>query len=453
MDHNSSLQPHSSIGHALVYLAVAAVLILVNAFFAASETSFLAVRDSRISQLVGEGNKRAAIVARLKEHPEWLLVSLQIMVTLVTALASSLATSITEDRIAPIWGKAAAVSVATIFVLFFLSLLGEITPKNWAVTHAEWFALKAAPTVNFFSSVLIYPLTWILERLSMLILRLLRVYKPSVASYPTEEEIKHIVEEGARFGELEPEEKEMIHSIMEIPGITAREIMTPRTQIIGVEIDTPIPDVAALIVEEGHTRIPVYQGSLDEIVGIINAKDLLPVLQESHSIVSLSQLMKKPLQIPESKKVDKLLKDFKSTKSQMAIVLDEYGGTAGLVTMEDVLEEIVGPIDDEYDETEESDIQAVDNNHYLVVGSAGLEDVCEALDIVVEEEDAEGNDTIGGLVFGLLGRVPEVGDLLDYTGWRMEVLSVVSRRVDRLRVSRIQEPTKRPSDDTADSPG
>ena len=436
---------HYTLSEWVVFIGVAIFLLVVNAFFAASETSLLSVRDSRISQLVEEGVGRARAVERLRDRPERTLVAIQIIVTLVTTLSASLATSLTIHILEPIAGEAAAIAVASVFVLFFLSLFGEITPKNWAVTHAEQFALRAAPTVEIAIKYVIFPLVVLLETLSNIIIRSLGGTSPPPNSYPTEQEIKLIVEEGARFGELEEEEKEMIHKVMEIPGITAREIMTPRTQIVGADISVPISEIVELVIQEGHTRIPIYRGTVDDIIGILHAKDLLRVLKESPS-PSVEQLMKQPLQIPESKKVDKLLSEFKQSKSQMAVVLDEYGGTAGLVTMEDVLEEIVGPITDEYDEPEEHEIETIKHGDYMVAGSAGLEDICEALDLVVNEEDAEGNDTIGGLVFGLLGRVPEVGDSIEYAGWRMVVDSVESRRVDRIHITRL------PSAEGEDSP-
>lgn len=437
---------HLTLGQTELYLGIAVALIPICAFFAASETSLLSVRDSRISQLIQEGDPRAAIVGRLRERPERMLVSIQIIITLVTTLASALATAVCVDLVPVAWGKGIAIAIATILVLFFLSLFGEIAPKNWALGHSESFALRAGRVVHWVCRVGVFPLAWLLEALAAGIIRLLGGQKPSNMSFPTEEEIKHIVEQGAQYGELEEEEKEMIHKVMEIPGIMAREIMTPRTQIVGAEIGTPLSEVVALVVNEGHTRLPVYENSLDNIRGIIHSKDLLILYKDGEAGISLETLMRPPLNIPETKKVDKLLQEFKQTKQQMAVVLDEYGGTVGIVTMEDVLEEIVGPIEDEYDEPEEKDIQIVRPGEYRIVGSASLEDVCEAIALEVQPEDSEGYDTVSGLVFGLLGRVPAVGDAIDYNGWKLAVEKVSSRRVDLLLVTRLDKVDPVPAD-------
>ncbi|HET6382320.1 MAG TPA: hemolysin family protein [Armatimonadota bacterium] len=420
----------------IAYMVVMLLLLVLIAFFSSAETALLNVRDSRIAQLVEEGNRRAMAVERLKAKGQRMLVTIQIVVTLVTTLASSLATSVVLESLTGV-SRAVAIAIATLFVLLILSLFGEITPKNWALGNSERWALFTAPVVLVTNNIIVAPLSWALESLSAVFIRLFGGAPSTAPAYATEQEIKLIVEEAAGFGELQPEEKEMIHNVMEIPGITAREIMTPRIQVIGVERNTPIDEVAAVIVREGHTRLPVYDGTIDNIIGILHAKDLLSVLAQPDQPASIEQLMRAPIQIPESKKVDKLLKDFKTEKSQMAVVLDEHGGTAGLVTMEDVLEEIVGPIDDEYDEPEEKPIQHVSPGEYLVLGNAPLPDVCELLDFRVADEDE--HDTIGGFVFGLLGRAPEVGDSVEYEGWRFIVEDVEGRRIEHLRMIHLQQ--------------
>lgn len=424
---------------------VVVILVFVSSLFVTAETAFLSVRRSRIEQLVEEGDRRARVVAALLAEPTRMLATLQVALTIVQLFSAGEAANRFAApfadwlRTAPAGAPLAPVAdlVALVVVIGGVALLtlvvGEITPKSLAIQYAEPIALWAA-----------YPVVWMQKLLApavsfvtWLCRLLVRPFGGSVSfhtSAMTEEELKIMVEHSEEFGVIEPQEKEMIHSIFEFGDTTVRRVMTPRLDITAVEADAPIADVVQVITDSGHSRLPVYDDDLDNIVGIVHAKDVLSALGPAGQGAStpLRNLLRPPYYIPESKRVGDLLAEFRRGKMQFAVVRDEYGTVTGVVTIEDLLEEIVGDIQDEYD-VEEPVLHQVDEHTCIVDARMSVTDFNERMGTELPAEDA---DTIGGLLFGILGHQPQPGEGADIDTIRFEVAETDGRRVQKVRVVR-----------------
>lgn len=324
--------------------------------------------------------------------------------------------------------------IAAAAAYLLVTLLGEAIPKGLAARFPERLLLRMVGLIRGFT-IAFTPVLWITSRLG----RLLATGAGADLHFAaraahSEEEIKLLVEGSAEEGVLEEEEKEMIHSIIDFPDTNARQIMVPRIDIASVSVDASLPEVARAVLESGHSRLPVYEGTLDNVVGIVHVKDLIPPLLEGRSDVPLRSLLRKPVFIPESKKLDALLRELKTHKTQLAVVVDEFGGTSGLVTVEDVLEEIVGEIQDEYDVDETvPELEEVGKGEgYLVDARMPVEEVEERLELEIPEGDY---DTIGGFVFALLGRPPQTGEWADYGGYRFIVEATDGLRLQKIRIA------------------
>ncbi len=419
-------------------------LVLITGFFAMAEIALVSVRKTRIRQLVEEGVPRARTVQRLLEDPTRFLATVQIGITLVgffasaagaVTLAEPLARGLAAVPIGIISHNAAgiAVFIVTLLIGFVTLVVGEITPKSIALQHAERIALLTAGPLTYIS-YMTAPLVKLITWSSNLLMRPLggaATFAPPILS---EEELKMLVEAGEEEGVIEEEEREMIHSIFEFTDTVVRKVMTPRIDIKAVEVNETVDDLMEVIMTEGHSRIPVYDDTIDNIVGIVHAKDLLRAMHQNGKKVTIRELMRPPYVIPENKKVDELLAEFKKTKVQMAIVVDEYGGTAGLVTIEDLLEEIVGDIMDEYD-VEEPMVEMIDEDTAIVDARMPIDEINELLDVKLPEEEF---DTIGGLVFGLLGKEPQQGDCEEYQNVDLTVERTDGRRIQKVKVVRTE---------------
>jgi len=415
-------------------------LILLNAFFAMAEIALISVRKTRIKQLVEEGIHRARTVQKLLEDPTRFLATVQIGVTLVgffaaaagaVTLAEPLADLFRRTDISLISHNAVGIAVVLVtLVIGFLSLvIGEIAPKSLALQHAEQIALWSAGTLMVLSYI-ISPLVKLITWASNV---LVKPFGGTASFSPpilTEEELKMLVEAGEEEGVLEEEEKEMIHSIFEFTDTVVRKVMVPRTDVEAVAVDASIEELLDVIMRAGHSRVPVYDDTIDNIVGIVHAKDVLRALHENGKAVTIQELMRPPYVIPENKKVDELLAEFKKSKIQMAIVVDEYGGTAGLVTIEDLLEEIVGDIMDEYD-VEEPMIEIIDANTCIVDARTPIDEINEQMDLALPEEEF---DTIGGFVFGLLGKQAQQGEKIEYDSVDLVVEKTDGRRIEKVKI-------------------
>lgn len=408
---------------------ILALLILLgfSAFFSASETAFTTVNKIRIRHLAEEGNKRAQLTRKLLTQPNRLISTLLVGNNLVNIWATAIATSFFINLFAE---KGAGIStlVMTIIVLVF----GEITPKTFAARRPEQVTLKVIPSVNIVC-LLLSPFSKVLNALTGGIIRIFGGSQPENPLL-TEEELRMLVNVGQEEGFIDAGERDMIDSIFEFDDTIVREIMVPRIDIVGININETLEDVSNLVIAGGHSRIPVYEQSIDNIVGVIYAKDLLkPLLRGEPKKTTLAELMRPAYYVPESKRVRDLFEELRKEKVHMAIILDEYGGTAGLITIEDLIEEIVGDIQDEYDQEEES-IQLLEDGSYLVDARTTISELNELLDVNLSDEEYE---TVSGLVFHYLGRLPAAGEELDIELLHIIVDKLDGHRVDKLKIYKI----------------
>jgi len=367
----------------LEQVAVVVILILVGGFFAASEIALITVKRHRLTQLEEEGNGAARVARRLTENPSQFLATIQIAITFLgflagavgaNAFSSGLANLVRPIPLALLSEAAEEIAfVAMTLVIALASIIvGELVPKTLALNFPERFALLVARPIGLLARVL-SPVVWLVSRVSLVLVRLLGGTERPQAGYLSTEELKMLVETGSEQGGIEEDEKEMIHGIIELGEKRVHEVMVPRIGIRAVNVDDPIDDVLDTLVRAGHSRLPVFEEGLDNIVGILYAKDLLPYLKgngRGKGAIDLRSLARPPVYVPESKAVDELLHEMQTAKRHIAIVVDEYGGTAGLITMEDVVEEIVGEIQDEYDR-EESLVESIDSEEEVPSGWMG----------------------------------------------------------------------------------
>jgi len=428
-------------------LLVVLLLILVNGLFAMAEAAFLSVRRTRIEQLVEEGHRAAQIVAQMLAEPTRTLSTIQVgmtFISLLTAgtaadaavepLAAWLETIIPGTRFAAYAGPVSFL-VIIITVSFLTLVLGEITPKSLAVQRAEPIILAAAYPLRGLQS-LTSPVVSLVTKASDLIVR---PFGGKATFHPTamsQEELKLMVEQSEEYGVIEPQEKEMIHSIFEFGDTTVRKVMTPRLDITAVPADSSLLELVSVVKASGHSRVPVYENDLDEILGVVHVKDVIEHLAEPEAY-TVRGFMRPPYFVPENKRVDDLLADFRRTKNQLAIVRDEYGTVTGVVTIEDLLEEIVGDIQDEYD-VEEPEWTQVNPTTVVADGRIPLEDFNDRMGCEIPMEDA---DTLGGFVFGLLGHQPEQGEEVCWDGLAFRVEATDGRRVQKVLVRRVETST------------
>lgn len=404
------------------------------------EAAMVSVSRVRLHQLIEQDHPTAPLVLELTANPQQLLGGLVILINIFVLLAANLTTRaalhvrLTEGQL--VW--------VNLGVLIILLVFAEITPKTLSVHFAEGIALRTARFAVLLNRLLA-PLANLLTAISFVILRLLtaiRLLPGRVQAVPTafsEEDIKQLITAGEQSGEVEAAEREMIHGVIEFAETSADEIMVPRTDLVALADDTTLEEAISEFLTSGHSRIPVYRENADNILGILYIKDLLIQLHaagDTGSAPPITQLLRPAYFVPESKKSDELLREMQRKHVHLAVVVDEYGGTAGIITIEDLLEEIVGEIVDEYDH-ERQDVVVLPDGIALVSGRASLEKVEESFDLTVPETEAE---TISGLVTDLLGRIPELGDQVVVGGVRFTVLEVAHNRIERLRAEVLPAP-------------
>lgn len=429
-------------------LILIGVLILVNAFFAAAEIAIISSRKANIRKRAEDGDKAAQLVLGLFENSSRFLATIQVAITLVGFFASAIAavsavrllggvlSSLPVDLIAAN-GSAIALFIVTLSIAFIAIVLGELVPKSLAIRHSDAIALFMARPIDLVARVAA-PLISVLTFSSDVILMVLgggrgRTRIPFV----TEDEIRAYVDAGEEEGALEADEADMIYGILDLEKKRVHEIMVPRTDMVALETDAPFQEGLDLVIRHGYSRIPLFQDSLDNVTGILYAKDLLKQLASGKRPQSIGELAKEPIFVPESKRVDELLQELQQKRVHMAIVVDEYGGTAGLVTIEDLLEEIVGEIQDEYDR-EEPQIERVSDGEAILDGRVSIGELNELFDIEIPAEEF---DTVGGLVIHQLGKMPTMGDSVEWDNLSLEVLSTVGRRIKQVKVTKLPEET------------
>ena len=438
-------------------LLIIVFLTLLEGFFVAAEIALVSVRRSRVEQLVDEGNPGARRVRRLLDEPGKFLAVSQLGLTFIGFFASAYAAVSLADRLHGVFvgfgidpGTADGLSllIVTIVLALFTIVFAELVPKTLALSNPERFAITLSLPIDLLARAL-GPVIKALTGVTNAITGLLGVSVNTEAQI-TAEELRLIVERGGEQGVLEAEEEQMINAVIELGSRRVHEVMVPRIAMAAIPVTATFDEAIETIVEHGHSRIPVYEDSIDEIVGILYAKDLLPYLRESAAPrPSLRSLLRPPVFVPESMTVDDLLHEFQRRKVHIAIVLDEYGGTAGLVTIEDILEEIVGEIQDEYDE-EEPMVVRLSEDEARLDGRASVDELSELFDTQITLEDEDEYDTIGGLIYHRVGGVPSPGDQIEVDGLVLTVESTDGRRVSKVLVRRRQEARTGAGDEDGD---
>jgi putative hemolysin len=407
-------------------IIVIAVGLVIAAFAAAAETSLTSVSRIRMRSLAEEGNVRARAVARLHADPNAYLSTILSLNT-VAIIVVSTATALLITNYLSQFPQVIGAVVLSIFVLIFC----EIVPKSLALRFNERFALALAAPVRFLTSVL-RPLVGGLTLFSRLIISAATKGRSVRGPFVTEEELKLLLYVGEQEGVVEQEEREMIHGILEMTDKSVREVMVPRVDVAAAESTDSIADVIRLIIERGYSRIPIYEESIDNIVGVVYAKDLLRHGVHGDDQRALMEIAREPYFTPEAKHVGELLREMKERKVHMAVVVDEHGGTAGIVTFEDLIEEIVGPIRDEYDMREVEELQIVSDHEVIVSARYPVDDLKEALALEVPDVEA---DTVGGLVYERLGEIPKVGATIQLGSATLTVEAVRRQSIQTVRIT------------------
>lgn len=417
------------------------LLILINGFFVGAEIAFVSVRRTRLDELADAGDRRAKRAQRLMRDPGRFLAVIQVAITFLGALASAVAAvSIVTFVAEPLRGiplvAEQADTIALLLVTFTVSVvsivLGELIPKGLALANPDRIALAVSGPITLFAKI-VSPLVAVLVLLTKVISKPFGI-DPTRTPELSAAEIRLIVEQGSQQGVLEAEEEQMISAVMSLSDSKLHEVMVPRIDIVAIDQEATFDDAVTLVLTEGHSRTPLYKESVDHIVGILYAKDLLRIIAAGGPRPRLRDIMRPALFVPESQSVDDLLHELQRRRVHMAIVLDEYGGTAGLVTIEDLLEEIVGEIQDEFDEEEPMKV-IVRDGEAILDGRADIDQLGELVDPPLELEDDEEYDTVGGFVYHRIGRVPVVGDTVAIDPFTITVVKVTGRRVGKVRVT------------------
>ena len=428
MDSSSAIQ-----GGSVVQLIVIIILLVLSGLFSSAETSLTTVNIYKMKALAEEGNKRAAMVLKLMEKPGKVLSTILIGNNIVNISASSLATMFVTNTFG-----SAAVGAATGILTLLVLIFGEITPKNLATVYSEPFALFYAFPIKVLS-VILTPVIWLLDKFCGLIYKILRVDTNAMNRQMTESELRTIVNVSHEDGVIEGEEKEMITNGVDFGDSIAKDIMIPRTDIAMASVDADYEEVLRLFQEEQYSRLPIYEENKENIVGILYMKDLFFYRELKKDVFDIRKLMREPYYTYEYQKTSGILEEMRKHSVSITIVLDEYGTAAGMITLEDLLEEIVGEIRDEYDEYEEEVIKQISENQYEVDGGAKIDDVNDMLGLNIESEDY---DSIGGYIIELLDHLPEAGEVAQDKQAVFEVLKADKSRVERVHITVLQTNTE-----------
>ncbi|MDF2840581.1 MAG: Hemolysins-related protein containing domain [Clostridia bacterium] len=419
-------------------------LIGANAFFAASEMAIVSVRQARLKPLIDDGNKAAIIVSKFLEEPSKLLATIQIGITFAGFLASAIGAQTLSSALAlflanlniPVIAASAkvlATLIVTIIIGFFTLVLGELVPKRLALEKSEKIAMFVAKPIRILSKIT-SPAVKMLSFTTNLVAKLLGGSNTVSSSQITEEEIRLMINVGEEKGIFQETETNMINSIFEFDDTAAKEVMTPRNHIIAVSIEATVDEILEIIVEENFSRIPVYENSIDNVIGLLYVKDLFALIKKSTDWeISLKDLIRPAYFVPEYKKIDELFKEMQKSKTHIAIVIDEYGGTAGLITIEDLLEEIVGNIFDEYDDVV-LEYEQLDDHTYVVDGMLSMSEINDIMNLDLPEEEF---DTISGMILSLSGKMPEVGDEVKFEDLDFRIEEVDDKRISKIKIQKV----------------
>jgi CBS domain containing-hemolysin-like protein len=429
-------------------LLALAGLIVVNAFFVAAEYGLVTSRRTRIMELEHEGNRRARTVLRITSDPPRFISAMQLGVTISSLAIGALGEQVLARRFDSVMASFVAVLLALLIVTYLHVVIGELVPKGIALGHPERTALAVSTPVRAFFAVF-RPLIWLLQESTELILRALGLEPPGAEGEAySEAELRMLLSSSAEQGEIEHEEQEMLYKVFDFADKEVSDVMVPRPEVVAISIALPAEEALKSVLESPYTRYPVYRESLDDIVGILHIRDLIEALHDRGiAAVDVENLVRPAYMVPETKDLGALLTEFRRTNQHMAIVLDEYGSMEGIVTLEDLLEEIVGEIEDEFDLPDET-VERVDEDTIRIDGTFPIDDFNEQFHCDLPAEDYH---TIAGFVFGELGRTAAPGDEVSHDGLLFRVDSVEGQRIDRLTVTfrEWERPRERADDDAA----
>jgi putative hemolysin len=406
-------------------------LIILNAFFVAAEYGLVTARRTRLRELEEQGNKRARRVRSLISRPPRFIAAMQLGVTATSLGIGALGEPVLGRALDKVTATFLAFTIAFLIVTFLHVVLGELIPKGIALSYSDRVALAVSvPVRGFF--FLFMPVIWVLQRSSELALSLLGMKQPQAESPPlSEAELRMLLESSSEHGQIEKEETEMLYKVFDFADKEASDVMVPRPEVVALSIDLPPAECLAAVIDSPFTRYPVYRETLENIIGILHVRDIFSAMNEvGIEQVNIEALLRDAHLVPETKDLAALLADFRRTGQHMAIVVDEYGGMEGIVTLEDLLEEIVGEIEDEFDLPDES-VERIGENTIHVDGTFSIDDFNEEFGADLPVEDYH---TLAGFVFGQLGHAAAPGDVVEYDGMRFEVLEVEGSRIDRLAV-------------------
>ncbi len=408
----------------IIYIQIIGLIILIilSSFFSASETALMSISKIRVRHMVEENIKGANRVKELTDNPSSLLASILVGNNVVNIASSSLATVLAINLIG-----SRGVAISTIIMTIVVLIFGEITPKTLASQNSEQISLRVANPI-FIVSKMLKPVVIITTTISKFFIKLLGGKSDSNKPFITEDELKTMVDVSEEEGILKSEEKDMIHNVFQFGDLYAKDVMVQRVDIIALDIEESLDKIISVIKEEGFSRIPIYSNTIDNIVGILNVKDI--IFMEDTKGFSLKNYMREITYTYEFRKVTELFKDMNKNRQHMVVVLDEYGGTVGIVTIEDLIEEIVGDISDEYDD-EEPEIYVVKEDEYIVEGSVRIEDINELIGTKIESEEF---DSIGGFIIGVLGRFPNISEEIIYSNYRFIIEDIDRNRIKKIRI-------------------
>jgi CBS domain containing-hemolysin-like protein len=416
-------------------------LVFLNGFFVAAEFALVKVRASQIEIKAKTGSRVAKIAKHMTQHLDGYLAATQLGITLASLGLGWVGEAVMTDIVSRFFNflqvdmsSSVATNIGHVLAFAIITVLhivfGELAPKSLAIQRPIGTTMGIALPLHFFY-LLFRPFIWLLNGFANLILKMLGITSiGGHEAHHSSEELQYLLDQGKESGALETNEHELIKNVFDFNERVVKNIMVPRTKISGIELNTPHKELLEIIIREGYSRIPVYDETIDKIVGIVHAKDILPLLAESKECI-LKDIIRKPYFIPETKKINDLLSELQLKRIQIAIVLDEFGGTAGMVTLEDIVEELVGEIQDEYDE-EKPIVEKLSDNEFIIDATASIYDVNEYLPHDLPEDGDY--DTVAGLVSEIFGKIPEVGEIRDFNGYTITILKKADQNVESVKL-------------------
>ncbi|MCE2850221.1 MAG: hemolysin family protein [Roseiflexaceae bacterium] len=425
-------------------LTLIVALILANGIFAGTELAMVSARRGRLQQKADDGSQGATAALALQDDPNRLLSTVQVGITVISTLTGVFGGAKIAETLIPLisvipyvasYADTVALALVVLIISYLSLVLGELVPKRLALQHAEWIAVRMAVPMTLMAK-LSRPLVWLLTLSTELLLKLAG-QRNTNNSAVTEDDIRQLVREGTQSGAVEHHEREIIEGVFGLGERTVRQVMTPRTDVYALEANATIGETVDAMLESGYSRAPVYEKDLDHVVGVVHARDVLRLVRSGDLTAPVKQAMRTPWFIPEQSRAATLLGLFKKNQQHLAIVVGELGTVEGIITLEDIMEEIVGDIADEYDDAASPTIVRREDGSYLVDGTTPIDDVVERTELAVRDGESARFDTVAGYALMLLGRIPQSGDIAEADGWRIEVVDMDGLRIDKVLISRL----------------